>query len=204
MGGSYIFRDEAKFQSYQFMQINPDEGTFLSSTGQIICRFNRINSCRSIPTQSQYDRSPPCPEVSIVSIQADQSRRVQEQYPNAEIELFQSYQFRQINPDISRGGFRSLSLIVSIVSIQADQSRLNKEAISGTLTRTVSIVSIQADQSRQDHEKALVEIINKFQSYQFRQINPDELKFEIDKEEKSVSIVSIQADQSRPDRTVTG
>ena len=88
--------------------------------------------------------------------------------------------------------------VVSIVSIQADQSRL-KHATGGRHSCfNVSIVSIQADQSRHpDVVRLGVQYKEKFQSYQFRQINPDYLSriyliaFSI------VSIVSIQADQSR-------
>ena len=37
------------FQSYQFMQINPDQGKLLRKYSRNPS-FNRINSCRSIPT----------------------------------------------------------------------------------------------------------------------------------------------------------
>ena len=53
------------FQSYQFMQINPDNSVMV----------NRINSCRSIPTNNGQDE--------VVDY----------------LTPFQSYQFMQINPD---------------------------------------------------------------------------------------------------------
>ena len=186
-----------KFQSYQFRQINPDDDI----------AFLKKNKNKS----------------------------------------FQSYQFRQINPDteisqpllttnscfnrINSG--RSIPterntwieigrLRVSIVSIQADQSRRWKHARKSTHVCEVSIVSIQADQSRQEQSWLLLKQIWTFQSYQFRQINPDEylLCWKIMKVScfnrinsgrsiptitmptkaevtKMVSIVSIQADQSR-------
>ena len=63
--------------------------------------FNRINSGRSIPTVVFS-------HVLILNVQ------------------FQSYQFRQINPDyVIAGACLVPQLRVSIVSIQADQSRLN-------------------------------------------------------------------------------
>ena len=87
--------------------------------------------------------------------------------------MFQSYQFRQINPDV-----KIISKLttprVSIVSIQADQSRPFNQYFYQQLFETVSIVSIQADQSR-------------------RLPNGEYLIWDED-----VSIVSIQADQSRP------
>ena len=88
-------------------------------------RFNRINSGRSIPTGKYFVKIKLNKEVSIVSIQADQSRLLLPQsltiFPvrsfnrinsgrsiptrsitmnfNELIKSFQSYQFRQINPD---------------------------------------------------------------------------------------------------------
>ena len=42
------------FQSYQFMQINPDNEYLESEKIQVLQSFNRINSCRSIPTLFIY------------------------------------------------------------------------------------------------------------------------------------------------------
>ena len=90
-------------------------------------------------------------KVSIVSIQADQSRH--------------------------RNKDGSLKLIcdgVSIVSIQADQSRPTYDPYLDRNVDDVSIVSIQADQSRLgDSIMAKKIYVRAFQSYQFRQINPD-------------------------------
>ena len=118
-----------------------------------------------------------------------------------------------------------LDTLVSIVSIQADQSRPSSASItflvinsprfnrinSGRsiptmithscmmrVSGSVSIVSIQADQSRQVNKKLNLKLAALFQSYQFRQINPD---WNIIPSSlwvsSNVSIVSIQADQSR-------
>ena len=113
--------------------------------------FNRINSGRSIPTMTAKTLA------DIVNAP------------------FQSYQFRQINPDLVKRQKTSLKEGVSIVSIQADQSRL------GTSYRRKKMFD------------------SGFQSYQFRQINPDEIHQFSAICMDLVSIVSIQADQSRPD-----
>ena len=62
-------------------------------------RFNRINSGRSIPTGGKLKIILRKHKVSIVSIQADQSRRLLKSIQNTVGMKFQSYQFRQINPD---------------------------------------------------------------------------------------------------------
>ena len=117
------------FQSYQFRQINPDVKKAKSFDG-FFGGFNRINSGRSIPTQTRTKTDTGVCSVSIVSIQADQSR--------------QSMLFSR----------RAVKDPVSIVSIQADQSR-QCSVDSGTgMRRRVSIVSIQSDQSR--HQQPLV------------------------------------------------
>ena len=62
-----------KFQSYQFRQINPDNGEGENMLGRVLS-FNRINSGRSIPTFEAKKLGKTVNLVSIVSIQADQSR----------------------------------------------------------------------------------------------------------------------------------
>ena len=136
--------------------------------------FNRINSGRSIPTSNNAISIFATADVSIVSIQADQSRLTKIRENRWFKITFQSYQFRQINPD-------------------------DGASIWDIIQRKVSIVSIQADQSRQFKIAIFTERRERFQSYQFRQINPDPrssrcgLLITV-----LVSIVSIQADQSRP------
>ena len=62
--------------------------------------------------------------VSIVSIHADQSRQEWEKLLEEDAKWFQSYQFMQINPDLSyHYKYEYRQVIVSIVSIHADQSR---------------------------------------------------------------------------------
>ena len=97
--GCTVKRLSVEFQSYQFRQINPD---FWSNTRYkfLYHCFNRINSGRSIPTIQSKLGLPAKAFVSIVSIQADQSRPL-------------------------CLGFAVMVIVdVSIVSIQADQSRL--------------------------------------------------------------------------------
>ena len=87
-----------KFQSYQFRQINPDMGNIFR--GWIVyLSFNRINSGRSIPTMVKVKTCSVGYSVSIVSIQADQSRHLRLRNSVRLSTSFQSYQFRQINPD---------------------------------------------------------------------------------------------------------
>ena len=57
------------------------------------------NSDRSIPTPSTWGDHSSENNVSIVSIQADQSRLMKVGEELDDIKLFQSYQFMQINPD---------------------------------------------------------------------------------------------------------
>ena len=88
--------------------------------------FNRINSCRSIPTT----------ELTFIPSKAKYK--------------FQSYQFMQINPDLDISQPNTSSLTsVSIVSIHADQSRRQSGSRLANRGNMVSIVSIHADQSRQ-------------------------------------------------------
>ena len=88
--------------------------------------------------------------VSIVSIQADQSRHV-------DLEMCKDgklYSFNRINsgrsiPTVDMLKYLKECLkLVSIVSIQADQSRREDNATFAAIIAAVSIVSIQADQSR--------------------------------------------------------
>ena len=69
-----LMPEQLKFQSYQFMQINPDHAERLKKIGYKI--------------------------VSIVSIHADQSRRDEKGMESCGVFKFQSYQFMQINPDV--------------------------------------------------------------------------------------------------------
>ena len=62
------------FQSYQFRQINPDAAGG-GARATLEESFNRINSGRSIPTRIYGPRIKIEFIVSIVSIQADQSRQ---------------------------------------------------------------------------------------------------------------------------------
>ena len=163
-----------RFQSYQFRQINPDDmfDTIIFDQYHVFqsYQFRQINPDSCIFTCFDTECA-----VSIVSIQADQSRlcdcwcmscttikgfnRINSgrSIPTQLIRVkfqklpqFQSYQFRQINPDL-----------------------LSSFNIAFSSFDNVSIVSIQADQSRHLKAKVNKKLNLKFQSYQFRQINPD-------------------------------
>ena len=186
-------------------------------------RFNRINSGRSIPTAiiiiigTGYIIF-----VSIVSIQADQSRLIcwstwnmvlfcfnrinsGRSIPTISIKLlwlieylFQSYQFRQINPDYCRHS-RRLEWRGSFNRINSGRSIPTGEWLATIwYTKTVSIVSIQADQSR-PHPKQF----GKQWKKSFNRINSGRsiptwiMWIYTMTGRKKVSIVSIQADQSR-------
>ena len=117
------------FQSYQSRQFNPDFRSALRSEAQTMPCFNRINPDRSIPTKPQKWSELPsqkfqsyqskqlnpdggngtvcecrCTNVSIVSIQTDQSRRDTDSNSAADEAEFQSYQSKQINPDTMKLG----------------------------------------------------------------------------------------------------
>ena len=112
-----------RFQSYQFMQINPDHLTIGLTLGSNIS-FNRINSCRSIPTLNKA--------IAL---------------PRA-LESFNRINSCRSIPTRIRMGRMVWWTRVSIVSIHADQSRLWDEYDSFAAVLEVSIVSIHADQSR--------------------------------------------------------
>ena len=143
-----IYYIRPKFQSYQFRQINPDKFSPVPDN-QIEEGFNRINSGRSIPTIDKCVKGINLWKVSIVSIQADQSRR------NVTPELrsvaygFQSYQFRQINPD-TNCKTKVYAIVVCFNRINSGRSiptMVRKDQVDMEI-HSVSIVSIQADQSR--------------------------------------------------------
>ena len=91
--------EKALFQSYQFMQINPDVKVEFVTKKELL-GFNRINSCRSIPTSHSFP-------IAILSLTLFQSYQFMQINPDrkkavnwsAITKRFQSYQFMQINPD---------------------------------------------------------------------------------------------------------
>ena len=106
------------------------------------------NSDISIPTLGCILRQSVQDFVSIVSIQADQSRQLGYAHKFGDKFMFQSYQFRQINPD--------LWVEVIYFAMKRSFNRIN----SGRSIPT-----------NQDHDWQIV--ATWFQSYQFMQINPD-------------------------------
>ena len=163
-----------EFQSYQSRRINPDKAWPCSTFWSGAC-FNRINPNRSIPTgvslqrkwsslrrfnRINWDRSIPTPMPLSVNDYYEPR--------------FQSYQSRQINPDIAKIGHRNYAVVVSIVSIKTDQSRLQMCRTLNEGVGEVSIVSIQTDQSRPGKTSLIKEFCARFQSYQSKQINPDQ------------------------------
>ena len=137
------------FQSYQSRQIKPDKW----NTVEFLVNWY----------------------VSIVSIQTDQSRPQGKEKLYEVVFRFQSYQFRQINPDLNEYDLADPSQM----SFQSYQSRqINPDAVGALMFG----LDIQG-----------------FQSYQSKQINPDPSKPNVEKYLNGlVSIVSIQTDQSRP------
>ena len=166
------------FQSYQFMQINPDQDQEEIDERQEIS-FNRINSCRSIPTTRS---------------------RTGKAYWN--------HSFNRINscrsiPTKLVWHNMWYGRAVSIVSIHADQSRPKFPKYEDWVADRVSIVSIHADQSRlDDFCKWFDSLSEEFQSYQFMQINPDINLIGTDTE-ASYWFQSYQFMQINPDRVYT-
>ena len=138
--------------------------------------------------------------VSIVSIQADQSRLYQINLICYGMAEFQSYQFRQINPDsvveTRYTTTTSFNRINSGRSIPTKNETARKTLLTLGFNRitsgrsiptwwsvhrrafieSVSSVTIQADQSRPGlHARNFYQVALTFQSYQFRQINPDKV-----------------------------
>ena len=113
---------------------------------------------------------------------------------------FQSYQFRQINPDV----FRSLvsgTLLLRFQSYQFRQINPDPEKCTDDGDPKTRFNRINSDRSIPTKLNSVVDWLSfaAFQSYQFRQINPDQVKFRSGLAViRSVSIVSIQTDQSRP------
>ena len=108
------------FQSYQSRQINPDQKK-MRRWKWPVNSFNRINPDRSIPTSTWGDNSTETNSVSIVSIQTDQSRLCKIQTPTEKDFKFQSYQSRQINPDVDCPD----TCISRIITFQSYQSKQN-------------------------------------------------------------------------------
>ena len=158
--------------------------------------FNRINPNRSIPTRFYKFRY-----KEIIEFQSYQSKQINRDCarlnkPCIELTWFQSYQFRQINPDITDSIRSRSSTVVSIVSIQTDQSRRN---MPHHVRFGYSCFNrINSDRSIPTGKRCIIlDLVRAlFQSYQFRQINPDERDYWY-VSYYQVSIVSIQTDQSR-------
>ena len=215
----------SEFQSYQSRQIIPDDISWLyrpSSWAVSIVSIQTDQSRREL-NQAQLDRF-------LFVFQSYQSKQINPDTASACEAWKTLYSFNRINPDRSiptwclrcHGGNNKP---VSIVSIQTDQSRLLFLLLLTWPHMRVSIVSIQADQSRRDlwpmgsYPMKRFNRINpdrsiptriaiaqfpgqrEFQSYQFRQINPDKgMGFqEVFIQQVSIVsiIVSIQTDQSR-------
>ena len=125
-------------------------------------------------------------------------------YGEIRVAWFQSYQFRQINPDCS--GFQAtfMTNVVSIVSIQADQSRqVTVVKLLMFLNRFNRINSCRSIPTKE----ILISFINcrtKFQSYQFMQINPDKEETIDYLTSKDLKFQSYQFMQINPDKHSVG
>ena len=110
--------------------------------------FNRINSDRSIPTiESALTPIEEC-NVSIVSIQTDQSRLKKLRRVMTPLKSFNRINSDRSIPTSQEILTKKYDPEVSIVSIQTDQSRHGCHRRDGYRSSRVSIVSIQTDQSR--------------------------------------------------------
>ena len=161
------------FQSYQSKQINPDmEWVGIIQFSSERC-FNRINPNRSIPTKMTLEYLNLWKNVSIVSIQTDQSRR---------------------GKGVTE---RNTLLRVSIVSIQTDQSR----RLNSCSTRTKWISFNRINPNRSIPTSMTFTFLDMLKP-SFNRINPNRsiptlsLKISLIMW-RFVSIVSIQTDQSR-------
>ena len=142
----------------------------------IIASSDRNNPNRSIPTSTIfYGR------VHHTMFQSYQSKQINPDMfgldiQGIETELFQSYQSKQINPDARfKKHDTTLHRRVSIVSIQTDQSR---QYIN--LSLHIHGVMFQSYQSKQINPDAIMAKstyirVFSFQSYQSKQINPDNM-----------------------------
>ena len=137
--------------------------------------FNRINSCRSIPTAQRNLQSGKFMEsfqsYQFMQINPDLILRLSCQLV---LIMFQSYQFMQINPDVLIRLPEGVSEL-KFQSYQFMQINPDKklELPAKLFYFPVSIVSIHADQSRRYCAILLSKLVLEFQSYQFMQINPD-------------------------------
>ena len=163
-----------KFQSYQFMQINPDldisQPNTSSLTSVSIVSIHADQSRRQSGSRLANRGN----MVSIVSIQADQSRR------RCLIKTITSLNgFNRIN---SGRSIPTASLKSWKCAFLSGFNRINsgrsiptgiRQTNNNAQNKLVSIVSIQADQSRLLYSSDTFIKLFTFQSYQFRQINPD-------------------------------
>ena len=136
--------------------------------------FNRINPNRSIPTKHIY-----FPKVNENWFQSYQSKQINPDIISADISVAESWSFNRINPNRSIPTWKTYPK--------------RKEALR----------AFQSYQSRQINPDMIIEhgrrmMFITFQSYQSKQINPDKLMQNILTCLRGVSIVSIQTDQSRP------
>ena len=140
--------NEALFQSNKSRQINPNMSRQIQ-TASVTTRFKHINSDRSIPTKDVPILRLTSRKVSIVSIKTDLSRR----FPARTWPVLPPVSFNRINPNRSiPTRYQTLLEIRS----QASFNRINPDKAIPTFKE---ICGNLADE--------------KFQSYQFRQINPD-------------------------------
>ena len=162
------------------------------------CCFNRINQDRSIPTLllNEYDLADP-------RFQSYQSRQINpDGYITAdEISLrnkFQSYQSKQINPD---NWYHQL-----IFEATWRFNRINPNRSIPTMLGLYLMDMKLKCFNRINPNRSIPTVLDAlrekklgkgFQSYQSKQINPDDHDWQIVATCYEVSIVSIQTDQSR-------
>ena len=162
-----------------FNRINPNRSipTYVRNNNyewSNLC-FNRINPNRSIPTSAVvHSVLTVYGEVSIVSIQTDQSRQRYRDGSKGLFTRFQSYQSKQINPDEMMWVLNGLKRL----SFQSYQSKqINPDFIEAqTVTANPFKSFNRINPNRSIPTSNIMDLdtlIKKFQSYQSKQINPD-------------------------------
>ena len=155
------------------MQINPDAVNPVNCIG-ITQRFNRINSCRSIPT-ARYMEKPLWLNLCFNRINSCRSIPTQVHLCHREhiIICFNRINSCRSIPTTAEIALEKCFIVVSIVSIHADQSR------QSLVMHTNSEISLGFNRINSCRSIPTIALVNEvgeeqmFQSYQFMQINPD-------------------------------
>ena len=161
------------FQSYQSKQINPDPDTTDSSFQSKHC-FNRINPNRLIPTGMRI-ADPACPEKEF---QSYQSKQINPDVDGLVILLYGDACFNRINPNRL---IPTVNMWQNPYRMQPSFNRINPNRLIPTTTEPLQRLKRSAFQSYQSKQinpdefkqETYDRLLEVFQSYQSKQINPD-------------------------------